>query len=103
MSALRATHRTGAFAAMLVPLVLGTSFALAAPAGGAAAGKTTNASVAAVSPAAPASSRVSPHARAARQRAAAQAAAQAEAGPSGVRVSAFTMRRKPHSHMAGVR
>ena len=105
MSALRASHQRAArtFAAMLVPMVLGTSFALAAPADGAAAGKTTNASVAAASPAAPASARVSPHARAARQRAAAQAAAQADAGPSGIRVSAFTLRRKPHNHLAGAR
>jgi uncharacterized cupredoxin-like copper-binding protein len=81
-----------AFAAMLLSLVLGTSVAQPAPADGVAAGK-TNALLAAPPSVAPASVPMSPHARAARQR----AAAQAEAGPSGIRVSPFTARRKPHN------
>ena len=98
MSTLKASHRTTghAFAAMLLSLFLGTSFAQTAPADGLQAGK-TNAPVAAPSPAAPAGVHISPHARAARQR----AAAQAEAGPSGIRVSAFTTRRKPHNLAGG--
>lgn len=93
MSALEGSRRTPgrAFAAMLLSLVLGTSVAQSAQSDGLAAGK-TNALVAAAPPAAPASVPMSPHARAARQR----AAAQAEAGPSGIRVSPFTARRKPH-------
>jgi hypothetical protein len=99
MSALEASCRTAgrAFAAMLLSLVLGTSVAQAAPADGVAAGKANV--VVAAPPAAPASARISPHARAARERA---AAAQAEAAASGIRVSAFTARRKPHN-LAGTR
>jgi len=98
LSTLEASHRTTgrAFVAMLLSLVLGTSVAQPAPADGLAAGK-TNASVAASPPAPPASAPVSPHARAARQR----AAAQAEAGPSGTRYSPFTDRRKPHNLAGG--
>jgi hypothetical protein len=81
---------------MLLSLVLGTSVAQPAPGDDVAAGK-TNALVAAPRPAAPASVPISPHARAARQR----AAAQAEAGPSGLRVSPFTARRKPHNLAGG--
>lgn len=93
MSALEASRRAAwrASAAMLLSLVLGASVAQPAPADGPAAGK-TNALVAAPPPAAPGNVPVSPHARAARQR----AAAQAEAGPSNIRVSPFTARRKPH-------
>jgi hypothetical protein len=82
---------------MLLSLVLGTSVAQPAPADGLAGGK-TNALVAAPPPAAPASVPMSPHAHAARQR----AAAQAEAGPSAIRLSPFTARRKPHN-LAGRR
>jgi hypothetical protein len=82
---------------MLLSLVLGTSGAQPAPANGVATGK-ANPLVAAAPAAAPASAHVSPHARAARQR----AVAQAEAGPSGIRVSPYTDRRKPHN-LAGAR
>jgi hypothetical protein len=82
---------------MLLSLVLGASVAQPAPADGLAAGK-TNGSVAAAPPGAPAGVHISPHARAARERAAAQAAA----GPSAIRVSPFTAKRKPHN-VAGAR
>lgn len=82
---------------MLLSLALGSSVAQPAPADGLAAAK-TNASVAAAPPAVPASGHMSPHARAARQR----AAARAEAAASGIRVSPFTARRKPHN-LAGAR
>jgi hypothetical protein len=98
VNALPSTHRTArpAFAALLLSLVLGTSLAQAAPADGVAAGKAN--AVVATPPAAPASAHISPHARAARERA---AAAQAEAAASGIRVSAFTARRKPHKLAGG--
>ena len=92
MSALEPSHRTvgRAFAAMLLSFLLGTSVAQPAPADGVPAGK-MNPVVAAPRPAA--SVPVSPHARAARQR----AAVQAEAAASGIRVSPFTATRKPHN------
>jgi hypothetical protein len=100
MSTLEIPYGTAsrAFAAMVLSLVLGTSIAQTAPPDGLAAGN-TNASVAAPPPGAPTTVHVSPHARAARQRAA--AAAQAEAAPTGIRVSAFTARRKPHNLAGG--
>jgi hypothetical protein len=99
MSTLEIPYGTAgrAFAAMVLSLVLGTSIAQTAPPDGLAAGN-TNASVAAPPPGAPTTVHVSPHARAARQRA---AAAQAEAAPNGIRVSAFTARRKPHNLAGG--
>ena len=99
MSPLQAPHRLAwrAFGAMLLAFVLGTSVAQPAPADGPAGGK-TNTLVTAAPPAAPASVPVSPHARAARQR----AAAQAQAGASGIHVSQFTIRRKPHN-LSGAR
>ena len=54
-------------------------------------------SVAASPPARPASAPMSPHARAARQR----ALAQADTAASGIRVSPLTDRRKPHKPAGG--
>jgi hypothetical protein len=99
MSARQAIQRTAGrtFAAMLLSMVLGTPLAQAAPADGVAAGK-SDVSVGAPAQTAPATVHMSPHARAARER----AAAQAQPAASGIRVSAFTLKRKPHNH-AGVR
>ena len=103
MRAPEATHRTAgrALAATVLSLALGTLAAQTTPADGPAAGKTSTL-LAAASPAAPAGVHVSPHARAARERAERErAAAQAGAGPSALRVSPFTTRRKPHSLASG--
>ena len=54
------------------------------------------ASAAAMQPASPASMPISPHARAARER----ALAQPDAAASGIRVSPFTDRRKPHKPLS---
>ena len=91
------TCRTAAraCAAMFLSLVLGTCLAQPAPAEGADAGK-TNTSVAAP-PGAARGVHVSPHALAARKR----AAAQAQAGPADVHVSRFTTRRKPQTLASG--
>lgn len=102
MSKLGASRGTGgcAFAAMLLSLLLGVAHA--APAADLASGN-TDASVAVPPPSVPPTVRVSPHARAAQQRAAAQAAGQAQTGQSGARASAFSTNRKPHNHLAGAR
>jgi hypothetical protein len=57
----------------------------------------SKAAVAATPPARPASAPVSPHARAAQQR----ALAQADSAAQGIRVSPYTDRRKPHKPVVG--
>lgn len=80
-----------AFAAMLLCVALGTSLAQTAPAAGADTAKTN------ASGTTPGNARVSPHALAARKR----AAAQAEGGTSAVRVSSFTGKRRPLNQVGG--